>query len=114
VSRAKGAEAVRKALAAPWDPDLFYSINFPAGAPEAVKGWKVAAQGRRKGAPFSCTEHRSASGRLYYWLGHATDNASAGPGSDAVLTADGWITVTPLRPHLTAHDVMDGARAAVE
>ena len=42
-----------------------------------------------------------------------TANSSAPEGTDARLGLDGWVTVTPLRPQLTAEDLLDGARAAL-
>jgi 5'-nucleotidase len=111
-ARRFGAEAVRRALAAPWGPDVFYNINFPAYAPEKVKGFTLAPQGRRQGGVFDCIETLSPSGRRFFWLRHRTANASAAPGSDAAMGAEGWITVTPMRPDLTARDLIDGASAA--
>ncbi len=41
-------------------------------------------------------------------------NQSAPEGSDARLCLEGWVTITPLRPQLTAEDLMDRARAALD
>jgi 5'-nucleotidase len=111
-SRALGAEAVRRVLECPWERDLFYNVNFPACAPEAVRGWAVAPQGRRQAGVFDCVETLSPSGRQFFWLKHRTSNDSAAPDSDAALGHAGYVTVTPMRPDLSAHDLLAAARAA--
>ncbi|MEO0361780.1 MAG: 5'/3'-nucleotidase SurE, partial [Pseudomonadota bacterium] len=112
-SRALGAETVRRLLAMPWRSDLFYNVNFPARRPEAVEGFAVAPQGRRIGGAFRIEAARSPTHRDYLWLAHAGGNKRAAPGSDATLCADGWITVTPMRPDLTDEAMMEEARAAL-
>jgi 5'-nucleotidase len=112
-ARALGAAAVRKALSCPWDDDIFYNINFPPCPADAVRGVTLAPQGRRKGGVFDCVEYMSPSKRQFFWLSHRTSNDTAEPDSDAVMGAQGWITVTPMRPDLTAYDLMDGVRAAL-
>jgi len=112
-ARAFGVEAVRRVLAMPWGKDVFYNVNFPAVRPELAQGFIVAPQGRRAAGTFDVVETLSPSGRQFFWLSHRTSNSSAEPGSDAVLCAEGWITVTPMRPDLTAHDLLGSARMAL-
>ena len=112
-ARAFGVEAVRRALACPGGRDVFYNVNFPAYVPEKVRGFALAPQGRRSAGVFDCVEQLSPSGRQFFWLSHMTTNASAEPGSDAAMGAQGWITVTPMRPDLAAHDRFEAARAAL-
>ena len=112
-ARAFGVEAVRRVLACPWESDVFYNINFPAYTPDRVQGFAAAPQGRRSAGIFNCVEQLSPSGRQYFWLAHRTANESAGPGSDAAMGAEGWITVTPMRPELTERDMMSAVRSAL-
>ncbi len=112
-TRAFAVETIRKVLQMPFPRGVFYNVNFPAHRVDLVKGIRVCAQGMRAEGTFETVEHRAPNGRLYYWLKHMLRNLSAQPESDAALCADGWITVTPLRPDLTAHDVMDDARAVL-
>jgi 5'-nucleotidase len=112
-ARAFGVEAVRRVLACPWGRDIFYNVNFPAYPTASVQGFVVAEQGRRGGGIFDCVEQLSPSGRQYFWLSHRTANETAAPGTDAVLGAEGWITVTPMRPDLTARDLIGHARSAI-
>jgi 5'-nucleotidase len=112
-ARAFGVEAVRRVLACPWEPDIFYNINFPAYTIDDIQGFVVTEQGRRSGGIFNCVEQTSPSGRQFFWLAHRTANDSAAPGSDAAMGAEGWITVTPMRPDLTAHNLLARARSAL-
>lgn len=112
-ARAYGERAVRMALACPWDRDVFYNINFPAWKPELSKGFALAEQGRRISGVFDCVEYVSPSKRQFFWLSHRTANSSAAPASDAAMGDAGWVTLTPMRPDLTARDLMDGARAVI-
>lgn len=112
-ARAHGADVVRKILAMPWADDRFYNVNFPAFEPEAVKGVTLAAQGRRPGRAFEVQKAQSPSYRKFLWLSHAGGNAQADPASDAAKCAEGWITVTPMRPDLTDYDALAGAEAAL-
>lgn len=107
-ARRNGAEAVRRILALPWDEKtdygLFYNVNFPPVPAEKVRGFRTAAQGRRPDGAFRIQESVAPNGRTYFWLAHGQGNREAAPGADAYEAADGWITVTPLRADLTAHD----------
>jgi len=113
-ARRFGADAVRATLRMPAPDTVFYNVNFPAEPAGAVKGLRVCAQGIREQATFEVTDFTSPSGRSFQFFSHRTANASAPDGSDARSLIEGWVTITPLRPHLTAEDLMDQARAALE
>lgn len=108
-----GVEAVRRVLGCPWEPDLFYNVNFPAFPADEVRGYVLAPQGRRSGGVFEAVEALSPSGRRFFWLAHRTSNASAAPESDARKGGEGWITVTPMRPDLSARDLFERAAEAL-
>jgi hypothetical protein len=42
-----------------------------------------------------------------------TANLSAPEGSDARLCVEGWITITPIIPQMTAYDLMEEAEAVL-
>ena len=113
-SRALGAETIRRILNMPWSADVFYNVNFPAFEADAVKGCAIAPQGRRPGRAFHVSAAQSPSNRRFLWLAHAGGNAEAPADSDAAMCADGWITITPMRPDLTDYDLLERARAALE
>lgn len=110
-ARALGAATVRKVLEMPWPRGVFYNVNFPAHRLDLVRGTRVCAQGLRAEGTFDTVEQQAPNGRTYYWLRHMLRNFSAQPETDAALCASGWVTVTPLRPDLTAHDLLAEAAA---
>ena len=96
-----------------WDTGgyrVFYNVNFPPVPAAAVKGVKVAAQGFRRDTVFGVEPHISPSGRLFFWIKGGPQHHPSLPGTDAAVNLDGFISVTPLRADLTAHDVIDDLR----
>ena len=91
-----------------WDNDadyrLFYNVNFPPVPAAAVKGVKVAAQGFRRDTSFSVEPHRSPSGRKFLWIKGGPQHSPTLPGTDAAANLAGYVSVTPMRADLTAHD----------
>ncbi|MEO0620853.1 MAG: 5'/3'-nucleotidase SurE [Pseudomonadota bacterium] len=112
-SRTLGAEAVRRVLAMPCPRGIFYNVNFPAVAPDAVKGMTVCPQGLRAEGTFDLVAHTAPNGREYQFYRHRTSNASAPDGTDARMLIEGWVTITPLGTDLTATALLDQARAAL-
>ena len=96
------------------DYRVFYNINFPAIAAEHVKGVRVANQGFRRYTAFSLEPHLSPTGRQFLWIKGGEQGKRTLPGSDVTANVDGYVSVTPLRADLTAHDRLDSLRAALE
>lgn len=107
-----GAEVVRRILDAnpteSADYSLFYNVNFPPVPGADVKGIKLAHQGRRENTGFSTEPHLAPSGRKFLWIKGGDQRAKCSAGSDADVNLDGYISVTPMRADLTAHDAMAG------
>ena len=105
-----GADVVRRIMAhAPEETggySLFYNVNFPPVAGADVKGVRLAPQGRRPSTVFSTEPHLSPSGRRFLWIKGGNQQVSTAPGSDAAVNLDGYISVTPMRADLTAHDML--------
>lgn len=110
-ARRAGPGVVRKVLDMPWDPlrgyGIFYNVNFPPCSGDKVKGVRAARQGRRPDNAFRAQEEVAPNGRAYYWLAHGRGNELCEDDTDARLGTDGWVTVTPLRADVTAHDAID-------
>ena len=111
-----GAALVRRILdAQPDDGDadyrLFYNINFPPCAAEAVRGTRVTTQGFRRNTRFSTQPHFAPSGRKFLWITGGDQQIPTLPGSDAHANLDNYISVTPMRADLTAHDMLDPLRS---
>ncbi|MCU9847089.1 5'/3'-nucleotidase SurE [Defluviimonas sp. WL0024] len=92
-----------------WDKGdyrLFYNVNFPPVAGRDVKGIKVTAQGYRTDTFFGVEPHVSPSGRKFLWITGGPQHLPTAPGTDVAANLDGWISVTPMRADLTAHDTL--------
>lgn len=115
---AHGAAVVRQLLAqGMWDDQdyrLFYNVNFPPVPAGKVRGTKVAAQGYRRDTAFGVEPHISPSGRRFLWIKGGPQHLPTAPGTDAAVNLDGWISVTPMRADLTAHDTLAALRARLE
>ncbi|WP_028030429.1 5'/3'-nucleotidase SurE [Gemmobacter nectariphilus] len=110
-ARVHGTSVVRTLLdRGVWDHGsdyrLFYNVNFPPVGAAGVKGVKVSAQGYRRDAFFGVEPHRSPSGRKFLWIKGGPQHMPTAPGTDAAANLDGFISVTPMRCDLTAHDML--------
>ena len=93
------------------DYGIFYNINFPPVPAAAVKGLKVAPQGFRRDMGFGVQPVHSPSGRRFLWVTGAPKQQPTVEGTDAYLNLKGYISVTPMRADLTAHDALEALRA---
>jgi 5'-nucleotidase len=89
---------------APWGGDtyqLFYNINVPPVAADAVKGARASAQGYRGHGRFTVEPHKAPSGRQFLWVKGGDQQTPTAPGTDAADNLGGYISVTPMRADLT-------------
>ncbi len=87
-------------------PYTLLNVNFPAIAPEAVKGLKVTVQGHHEQSGLSIDERQDGRGYPYYWLRFRERGKSVLDNSDLQAIVDGYVSVSPLRIDLTAHDLV--------
>src|SRR5882672_2179153 len=97
------AEAI---LRRPLPSRTFLNINVPKGPP---KGYRVTVQAKRNHVT-SVSERHDPKGRAYYWIEEGQNDWEPHDRSDYQAVRDGYVSVTPLHPDLTAHDAL----AAVE
>jgi 5'-nucleotidase len=113
-----GADVVRKLLdQGHWDRAdyrVFYNINFPPVPAADVRGTRVTAQGFRRGTGFGMKADTAPNGRRFLWITGGPQNVVTEPGTDAHANLEGYVSVTPMRADLTAHDRLDGLRSALE
>ncbi|WP_299953198.1 5'/3'-nucleotidase SurE [uncultured Roseobacter sp.] len=106
-----GADVVRRILARTPEENggyrLFYNVNFPPVTGADVKGIRLSIQGMRPGTGFSTEPHLSPSGRRFLWIRGGNQQIATAPGSDAADNLEGYVSVTPMRADLTAHDMME-------
>jgi len=107
-----GERVIRALLAQPHQSQTLINVNFPALAPDEIRGVKVARQGfhdamRNRIVP--CVDPR---GYPYFWFG--LDHSDAAPhGSDLEACAQGYVTVTPLQFDLTHYELLADLEAAL-
>jgi 5'-nucleotidase len=77
----------------------FLNINVPKGEP---KGYRVTVQAKRNHIT-SVAERHDPKGRAYYWIEEGQDEWHPHDRSDYQAVQDGYVSVTPLHPDLTAH-----------
>jgi 5'-nucleotidase len=115
---ATGTDIVRKLLdAAPWDKAdyrVFYNVNFPPVPAVGVKGLQVTTQGYRAETSFGVKPHVSPSGRMFLWVTGGPQHHPTGLGTDVTANLDGYVSVTPLRADLTAHDMIASLKERLE
>jgi 5'-nucleotidase len=97
------AEAI---LRQPLPPRTFLNINVPKGEP---KGYRVTVQAKRNHVT-SVAERHDPKGNPYYWIEEGQNDWEPHDRSDYQAVRDGFVSVTPLHPDLTAHHAL----AAVE
>jgi 5'-nucleotidase len=93
-------------LERPLPARTFLNINAPAGRP---KGYRATVQAKRNHVTSVATRH-DPKGREYFWIEEGQNEWQPHDRSDYQAVRDGYVSVTPLHPDLTAH----GALAAVE
>ena len=84
----------------------FLNINVPKGEP---RGYRVTVQAKRNHVT-SVAERHDPKGHPYYWIEEGENEWEPHDRSDYQAVRDGYVSVTPLHPDLTAHHAI----AAVE
>lgn len=106
---AHGEAVVRKILSQPVpkeDYRLFYNVNFPPVPAADVQGMRASAQGFRRETYFGVEPHFAPSGRKFLWVRGGPQDKPTLPGTDAADNLDGYVSITPMRADLTAHDAL--------
>jgi 5'-nucleotidase len=103
-----GERVLRPLIDAPWAPRTVMNINFPAIAPDQVRGIRVAEQGLRDYAGARLDRRTDLRGFDYYWLNLGHTPQTPGHRTDLEASADGYVTVTPLHCNLTHQPSMAG------
>ncbi len=93
-------------LRTPLPSRTFLNVNVPKGDP---KGQRVTVQASRNHVT-SVAERHDPKGNAYYWIEEGQNEWHPHDRSDYQAVRDGYISITPLQPDLTAHQAL----AAVE
>src|SRR5688572_32002667 len=78
------------------------NINVPAGR---HKGFRVTVQAKRNHVT-SVTERLDPRHRPYYWIEEGLNEWEPHDRSDYQAVRDGYISITPLQPDMTAYDAL--------
>ncbi|MFM8532480.1 MAG: 5'/3'-nucleotidase SurE [Acidimicrobiia bacterium] len=81
----------------------FININVPSGTP---KGMRITTQARRNHIT-QINARTDPRGNAYYWIEEALDEYHLEDGrTDYEAVKDGYVSVTPLQPDLTAYEAL--------
>ena len=100
-AEAWAGRVLKPLLDQPFAPRTLVNVNFPALAPDAVRGIRVCRQGFHDYGRLRIVERTDPRGYPYYWFGLAPTAPSPGHVTDLEAVADGYISVTPLALDLT-------------
>jgi len=81
----------------------FLNVNVPKGQP---KGTRVTVQAKRNHVTSVAVRH-DPKGRPYFWIEEGENEWHAHDRSDYQAVRDGFVSVTPLHPDLTAHHALE-------
>ncbi len=110
----KARELVRQVLARPREADApwLLNVNIPNLPFDELKPFKVCRLGRRHAAEKVMTQP-SPHGDILYWIGSAGPAKDDAEGTDFHATAQGHVSVTPLKVDLTDHEALSHWRAGL-
>ena len=77
----------------------FLNVNVPPGRP---RGFRLTVQARRNHVTV-VDERVDPRGRAYYWIEEGQNDWEPHDRSDWQAVRDGYISITPLQPDMTAH-----------
>ena len=101
--RGRGAGRRRSCLRHGLPPRTFLNINVPPGRRRAF-----ALTSRRKRNHVTVVDERiDPRGKPYYWIEEGQNDWEPHDRSDYQAVKDGYVSVTPLQPDLTAYDELD-------
>jgi 5'-nucleotidase len=94
-------------------PGVLLNVNFPNCEPDEVKGQLVTRQGKLVYGIW-VDERNDGRGFPYFWLRFGRDHGDLPDGTDMHALRADHISITPLKLDLTAYEVQDLVRAALQ
>jgi 5'-nucleotidase len=92
-------------LRRPLPPRTFLNLNVPKGEP---RGYRITVQAKRNHVT-SVAERFDPKGRPYYWIEEGQNEWEPHDRSDYQAVRDGYVSVTPMQPDLTAFAALAAA-----
>ena len=99
---------VREVSARGLPPRTLLNVNFPPGAPRGVQVTRLSDHRYED----TLVRRQDPDGRDYYWVA-GTPRAEYEGDTDYGAVQDGFVSVTPVRLELTAHDLIASTREYV-
>ncbi len=112
VAEAHAPDLIRKLVDVDMPEGTFLNVNFPRCRAAEVRGVKVSTQGKLLHGLFM-EERQDGRGFPYFWMRFGRSPIEAKGASDIAALRDDFISVTPLKLDLTAHDVLRTVEAAL-
>jgi 5'-nucleotidase len=94
-------QVLRPLTTAPIARGTLLNVNFPALAPDQIKGVRVVRQGFRDYGRLTIEQRTDPRGYDYFWFALGSSVQTPGHVTDLEAVADGYISVTPLHLDLT-------------
>ena len=117
-SRVHGLKTIKACLKAGFKRSrnyaLFYNVNFPPVPAESVLGLKSVAQGYRGDGAFKAQATNAPNGRKFIFVHGRPQQDPTQPETDAAVNLAGYVSITPMRADLTAHDQLTSLDAVLE
>lgn len=111
VAETHAVAVLRKCMEVDLPEGTLLNVNFPNCRPDEVKGVAVTTQGRIVHG-VGVEERRDGRNFPYFWIRFARKEFDAVEGTDIAALRDDYISVTPLKLNLTAHEAQDALRSA--
>jgi 5'-nucleotidase len=106
-SAAFARDVAARVLASGLPDRTFLNVNVPKGRP---KGVRVTVQGQRNHVT-TIARRDDPRGLQYFWIEEGENDWLPHDHSDYQTCRDGYASITPLQPDMTAHAALDRVRA---
>lgn len=113
-AQAYAGKIITNLLAAEWEKDTFFNVNFPEVPPDKVLGIKCVAQGKHQFNK-ELLRQDEAGKEPAYWVHWADAGADPRrPDVDIHWLAEGYVTVTPICLDLTHYAMLARIKHLIE
>lgn len=100
---------VKSVLANKLPLGVLLNVNIPDLPADEIKGIKVTRQAESRWQE-SFVERIDPMNKPYYWISGQFVDLDNGDDTDLAALESGYVSVTPVRPDLTAHDLIEGLK----
>lgn len=100
-AEAWGERVLRPLIDLEWQFGTLINVNFPAVAPEQVRGVRITPLGLRDYGRLEIITNRDPRGYEYHWFGLGPAVETPAHNTDLEAVSDGYVAVTPLHLDLT-------------